>query len=710
MGSTTYFGRHEPDGRRLGADFELLAKWTRTFACRAPIHSYHLSQLSSDDRGTLFSAPAQEFRLQEGPNNTVTLAKPEDGAGGNQNDIRSIDPDVLTMMRSAGYIRSESRNYELLCEIEDAHDESQATSAMVLGTALMKGMDGEAAEKLAKQAADKVLDAAGRQVVARWKAARLQQLEGMSVYETPDSPQPASITLDDIQLNKAASMIRNTQTSRSKSAEVPDNQTTPHPKHAAKPPSPQATPSDHGSETTADSRHWSSPRYSTDESSSSPELDSTAAFFDDADGGAALLPSSLAQELGLNGETTIQTPTPVSRFNRLHSQSTEGHLGTGLNQAFFATPTGTNGMFAIKTTTGTVGGSTLPHWLFPGQLIAHQMDPAAISGDPVNASQGQSTTLDASPSPFSPNSKTSQYPLAKEQPWKGFSCYEVSVQFSTDHLVPKYWTNKRGKERYVRHKIGDLKLDDAKLRSDRVLGSVARNPIHIFIDLSNIIIGFYDSMKESRGIPVNKRVLAPGFSFKNFDTILTRDRNVAKRIVAGSMNNSYNKRWPAYMLQAQELKYEMNILQRVPKPSSPVRKRRQKSGHRELDSAVSAVSGPDTSGDDRLAGPLKHGEQGVDELLHLKILQSAMDAASPGTMVVATGDAAHAEYSDGFKKNIERVLGFGWNIELYGWKRNISSAWREPEFADRWGHQFKIIELDQFCEELFDMTIESLEQ
>ncbi|KAK4136155.1 hypothetical protein BT67DRAFT_232289 [Trichocladium antarcticum] len=685
MGSTTYFGRHEPDGRRLGADLDLLAKWTHSFACRAPIHSYYLTQLSDDDRGTLFSAPAQQFRLQEGPNNTVKLAKPEDGDAGDgfrQVGIRGIDPDVLAMMLSAGYSRSESRNYEMLCGIEDAQDDSQAVSAMVLGTALMEGMDGPAAEKLAEQAAGKVREAAGRRVVARWKAATVERLTKMDVMETPDSPQPASITPNGTQLSTAVSRTSDAASSGSSPARFDDNQTTPQAKHAAvKPPSPRATPSDHGSDTTVDSRRWSSPRYSTDESSSSPELDASPGFFDDLDGGAALLPSSLAQALGLNDEPPIQTPTPASRFTRLHSQSTGGHLGAGLSQAFFATPTGTNGMFAINPTT----------------------DPDAPSGTSADSTApGQSTTPDASPAPFSPNSKTTQYPLAKEQPWKGFSCYEVDVQLSTDQLVPKYWTNKRGKERHVRYKIGDLKLDDAKLRSDRVLGSVARNPIHIFIDLSNIIIGFYDSMKESRGIPVNRRVLAPGFAFKNFDTILTRDRNVGKRIVAGSMN-SYNKR-PAYMLQAEELKYEMNILQRVPKPSSPARKRRQKSA------PDSAVSAPDTSGDDRVSGPLRHGEQGVDELLHLKILQSAMDAPSPGTMVVATGDAAHAEYSDGFKKNIERVLGFGWNIELYGWKRNISSAWREPEFAERWGHQFKIVELDRFCEELFDMTVESLEQ
>jgi len=155
----------------------------------------------------------------------------------------------------------------------------------------------------------------------------------------------------------------------------------------------------------------------------------------------------------------------------------------------------------------------------------------------------------------------------------------------------------------------------------------------------------------------------------------------------------------------------MNIMQRVPKPSASPNKRKAKGGKRSTDSPT---SGADASSDDnasRGGSKQKQGEQGVDEILHLKILQSAFDHGdTPGTIVLATGDAAHAEYSDGFKKNIERVLRLGWNIELYGWGRNISSAWRDAEFLAKWGHQFKIVELDDFCEELFDMTIERLEQ
>ncbi|KAK4033281.1 hypothetical protein C8A01DRAFT_40255 [Parachaetomium inaequale] len=741
MAPTTYFGRAEHDGRRLGADFDLLAKWTRACSLDHPIHSYYLTQLSDEDRAQLFTGPAQEFRLEQGPNDTVKLETLQD-------EVDRIDPEVIDMIRSTNYQRSEARRFELLNQIEDAQDKAEGAAALALANALLQGMDGPPAEELAKQVSNKVLDSAGVQVRARWKAARDERLMGIR-DQAPSSPKQATIAPSEVSANTAIDETsamgrvdftagRHTATKKRvqgvtlntsfsprafdttladelfiktipdakiptafdfHSGKIEGNRTTPQQKLAATFTSPHGSVPDYGSETSSDSAHWNSPRCSAGESPSSPDLDSETGLLDETDGGVELLPSSLAEELGLKDGSDVATPTPASRFIHPHTQTSGGHLGAGLSQAFFAVPVS---MVANNTYVNAFNPSAA---LDPfGAHGTHIVDNGAHI---VDNFVRQDTKVQASPSPFSPNSKTTKYQLAKEQPWMGFTCYEVATKFSNDQLVPKYWTTKRGKERYVRHKIGDLKLDDAKLRSDRFSGSVARNPVHIFIDLSNIIIGFYDSMKESRGISVNKRVMAPAFSFKNFDTILTRDRNVAKRILAGSMANSYNKRWPGYMVQAKELKYEMNILERVPKPASPVRKRRPKAGARDLDVPT---SGADTSGEDCFVGPMKHGEQGVDELLHLKILQSAMDTTRPATMVLATGDAATAQYSDGFKKNIERVLAHGWNIELYGWSRNISSAWREPEFAEQWAHQFKIVELDGFCEELFDMTIESLEQ
>ncbi len=813
MASTTYFGRPKTGGASLGADFDLLAKWTRAFSMGHPIHSYYLTQLSSDDRAQLFTGPAQEFRLEEGPDNTVKLETLQD-------EVDRIDPDVVAMIQSANYQRSEARQLELRNEIEDAQEEAEGAAALALSHALLRGMDGPPAEQLAKRVSDRILDSAGAKVRRRWKAARSERLMSAATSETCSSPepdagapigsvpeylspwwncgthptQPAKVVAGDAQSTSATQNVRSatTDTVVAEKARQPSPQQKPTAPDLM---SPRSSVPEYGSETSSDSAQWNSPRA---EMPSSPDLESVIDLEDS--GGVSLLPTSLAKELGFQDESDAAPPTPTCAPARIPApapapnhpqpQTSGGHLGAGLGQAFFVNPAATVGARTIDTDHPAKRAAVLASFraahkqlvdkftkakpsvsdkveapvslplpahrsaYHPGPQPAshaapqqaplqvpipfsHQIPvtvpvavfhpvPLAFSHQipvllsrPVPQSVPQPVpqpipqpipqpVSHSGPSPFSPSSKTTGYPVAIAQPWTGFTCYEISARVGNDQLVPKYWTTKRGKERYIRHKIGQLKLDDAKLRSDRVSGAVARNPIHVFIDLSNIIIGFYDSMKESRGLPVNKRVMAPPFSFKNFDTILTRDRNVAKRIVAGSMTNSYTKRRPGYMSQAEELNYEMNILERVPKPASPVRKRKaKKAGNRDSETLT---SGADTSGEEFFVGPMKQGEQGVDELLHLKILQSALDTAEPATIVLATGDAATAQYSDGFKKNIERALSHGWNIELYGWSRNISSAWRDPEFAEKWGYRFKIVELDGFCEELFDMTVESLEQ
>lgn len=220
-----------------------------------------------------------------------------------------------------------------------------------------------------------------------------------------------------------------------------------------------------------------------------------------------------------------------------------------------------------------------------------------------------------------------------------------------------------------------------------------RDPVHVFVDLSNIIIGFYDSVKAARGIPSHQKVRAPPFMFKALALLLERGRDVAKRVLAGSIVNTWDS-WPGYMLEAQQCGYEMNILQRVAKTP---KKRRGRGG--KYDTTSGADSSDDTRGATKRPYPLRHGEQGVDEILHLKIAQSILDY-NPSTMILATGDAAEAEYSDGFKKNVERALERGWNVELIAWRKGISYSWREQSFKQKWGDKFRIIELDLITEEL----------
>jgi hypothetical protein len=67
-------------------------------------------------------------------------------------------------------------------------------------------------------------------------------------------------------------------------------------------------------------------------------------------------------------------------------------------------------------------------------------------------------------------------------------------------------------------------------------------------------------------------------------------------------------------------------------------------------------------------------EQGVDELLQLKMLQ-ALNAYPPpafdgATIVLATGDAQSGQFNrDGFVGVVREALRRGWNVELWSFKK-----------------------------------------
>ncbi|KAF7713569.1 Uncharacterized protein PECH_002568 [Penicillium ucsense] len=214
-------------------------------------------------------------------------------------------------------------------------------------------------------------------------------------------------------------------------------------------------------------------------------------------------------------------------------------------------------------------------------------------------------------------------------------------------------------------------------------------PIHVFVDMSNIMVGFHDSVKASRKIPVPTRIRRLHMSFANFSLIMERGRTAAKRVLVGS------DRLPA-ITEAEKLGYEANILDRVHKlkyTTPRFTKSRKTQG-----ATAPYASGPETAG----AGMERWVEQGVDEILHLKILESIVDTDEPSTIVLATGDAAVAEYSGGFMRMVERALRRGWNVELVSFAQTMSYSYRNKEFRARWSHQFRIIELDRYVEELFE--------
>jgi len=234
--------------------------------------------------------------------------------------------------------------------------------------------------------------------------------------------------------------------------------------------------------------------------------------------------------------------------------------------------------------------------------------------------------------------------------------------------------------------------------------------IHVFVDASNILIGFSEEVKRVLGLGT----WAPTpftISFDSLALLMERRRPVAKRVLVGSTPEV-----PAFET-ARQVGYSVDTLEKVKKVKelterqkyfkqqeiarSEARATRRRSvggGGNGVGSSSETSAPPEDREKEK-----KWMEQGVDELLHLKMAQSLLDADEPSTIVLATGDAATAEYSEGFKKMVERALKKGWCVELVSWKRQISNEWRKPKFLEAWGRQFQILELDSYVAELLDV-------
>ena len=125
------------------------------------------------------------------------------------------------------------------------------------------------------------------------------------------------------------------------------------------------------------------------------------------------------------------------------------------------------------------------------------------------------------------------------------------------------------------------------------------------------------------------------------------------------------------------------------------------------------------------AGRVRYREQGVDELLQLKVHQALADADARGplppgaTIVLATGDGNAGQFNaDGFLGVVRTALRKGWRVELYAWEYGLSKAWarefiegvgdgRDPNsrLERPYGDRFKIIGLEKFGQDLLDIDI-----
>lgn len=66
------------------------------------------------------------------------------------------------------------------------------------------------------------------------------------------------------------------------------------------------------------------------------------------------------------------------------------------------------------------------------------------------------------------------------------------------------------------------------------------------------------------------------------------------------------------------------------------------------------------------------GEVAVDEIIQLQMANRILDASSPETMVLLTGDGSGYTDGKGFIKQLERARNHGWDIEVVSWDRGCN--------------------------------------
>lgn len=94
----------------------------------------------------------------------------------------------------------------------------------------------------------------------------------------------------------------------------------------------------------------------------------------------------------------------------------------------------------------------------------------------------------------------------------------------------------------------------------------------------------------------------------------------------------------------------------------------------------------------------KLGEQGVDEVICLKMANVVLDFPPPQVLVVATGDGRISEFGVGFISQLERALEHGWSVEIYSWKAQTSGGLRA--LSATYGDRAVVIDLDPFYDSL----------
>ncbi|KAJ6494048.1 hypothetical protein C8R47DRAFT_1184999 [Mycena vitilis] len=288
--------------------------------------------------------------------------------------------------------------------------------------------------------------------------------------------------------------------------------------------------------------------------------------------------------------------------------------------------------------------------------------------------------------------------------------------------------------------------------------------IHVFVDHSNILIGLLTYLKRYPRTHLNHASSSSTshLSHAALALVLERGRRISRRVLVTSS--------PLYqpMDTAERLGYEVRVYARVPdlgdgQDRLPTLRNprwgpngnnnsnsngvggdasganangggsengngngngnggggRKRKGHVRR---VSGSTGSNSTESEQAAGlgmgmnaaRVRYREQGVDELLQLKLHQAlaALDGPPPpgATIVLATGDGNVGQFNeDGFLGPVRTALKKGWRVELYAWEEGLSRAWMrefgewtKPVDGEATG-RFRVVGMEQFAGELLEI-------
>lgn len=178
---------------------------------------------------------------------------------------------------------------------------------------------------------------------------------------------------------------------------------------------------------------------------------------------------------------------------------------------------------------------------------------------------------------------------------------------------------------------------------------MANPSAHIFVDNSNIFGG---AQRAAATIEPSAVFMAVRLHYRSFFQLIEHGFDVKTRVLAGSVPPGNDDLWK----WANQAGYNTDLLHKIERD------------------------------DGRLA------EQGVDELLHLKIANALLDFTPPQVLVLATGDGKDGQFQTSFTQQINRALKHGWDVIVWSWKEQLSGKFQAIPLPS--GRNLSIRQLD----------------